>query len=160
MSHWTGLILVNMVFLIGLVGILLPLLPGLPLIWLGILVYALLTHFSQVTPATVLITGVLTLLGVALDFLAGILGAKVGGSGKEAVLGALLGAVTGFFIFNLPGIIIGSFLGAAAGEYFHYQKISRSLKAGVNVIIGVIAGFILKISIAFLIITLFLKDIL
>ena len=153
----TIILMVTVVFLfvLGLLGIVLPAIPGLPLLWLGILVYGWATGFQEVTVGTVVLTGIITLVGVALDFLAGVLGAKTFGASWYGVLGALLGGVIGFVVASVPGLFIGSFIGAWLGEYLKYQRTSSAIMAGFGTIMGIVFGMVLKIIFALVIIGIF-----
>jgi uncharacterized protein YqgC (DUF456 family) len=160
MNNLVLVIGVVVLFLVGLVGIVLPVFPGLPLIWGGILLYGWLTGFEKITMGVLVLTGIITLLGSLLDFLAGILGAKVTGASWYGVLGALLGALFGFIIFNVLGLMGGAFVGAFVGEYLKYNKTDRALRAGVGTILGTVLGIILKIFFAFLLLGIFLWNVL
>ncbi len=154
------MITVVFLFVLGLLGIVLPAIPGLPLLWLGILVYGWATGFQEVTVGTVILTGIITLVGVALDFLAGVLGAKTFGASWYGVLGALLGGIIGFVVISIPGLFIGSFIGAWLGEYLKYERASSATKAGFGTIMGIIFGMVLKIIFALLVIGIFVWKIL
>jgi len=142
-------------FLIGLAGIILPLIPSLPIIWLGISIYGLLTGFTLVTLPVVLFTGILMVIGTALDFFAGVIGAKISGASWYGVLGALLGSFFGFIFLDIWGLLIGAFLGAFLGEYLKYKNSYQAVKAGAGTLLGIVFGSIIKIIIAFLMIGIF-----
>lgn len=147
---------VTILFLIGLAGIVLPVIPSLPMIWLGILIYGLATGFSKITLAVIIGTGILMIIGSALDFLAGVFGAKISGASWYGVLGALVGSLVGFMIVNVLGLFAGAFIGAFVGEYLKYQKTPEALRAGFGTILGVVFGMVLKIIIAFMMIGIFI----
>ena len=148
-------IVVVFLFALGLVGVVLPAIPGLPMLWLGVLIYGWATGFQAVTVGTVVLTGIIALVGMALDFLAGVLGAKTFGASWYGVLGALLGGIIGFVVTSVPGLFVGSFIGAWLGEYLKYQRTSSATMAGFGTITGIIFGMVLKIIFALLIIGIF-----
>ena len=147
-------------FLVGLAGLIIPFIPGLPLIWLGIFIYALGTSFAKISLAFVIWSGVLTVLGMVIDFLTGLLGAKVFGASWLGVFGALLGLVLGFSFFNLPGIFAGAFAGAFMAEYIQHQQGRAAAKAGVGSLLGLLLGGILKLVLSLGLIGAFLLKIL
>ncbi len=147
-------------FIVGLAGIVLPIVPSLPIIWLGILIYGLVTDFNEITLWTVSLTGILMLIGSVLDFLAGIFGAKASGASWYGVGGALIGSLIGFVVFNFFGLLIGSILGAFLGEYLKYRKSHQAIKAGVGTMFGIVFGIIIKIIIAFIMIGIFVWKVL
>jgi uncharacterized protein YqgC (DUF456 family) len=68
--------------------------------------------------------------------------------------GAALGTVLGLFL-GLPGIIVGPFLGAIAGELTVHRDWKRVGKAGLAAWIGFVIGTAVKVALAFLMIGLF-----
>ena len=59
---------------IGLAGTILPILPGTVLIFGGIVLGAWIDGFTKVGTATLIVVGVLTVLALVLDYVAGLLG--------------------------------------------------------------------------------------
>lgn len=148
-------IIVIILFIIGLAGIVLPVIPSLPVIWIGILLYAIITNFNDISVMTVVVTGLLMFIGTVLDIVAGVFGARMYGASWVGVFGACIGSVIGVIIFNIIGLIIGSFVGAFIGEFVRYKKTHPALKAGVGTIFGFIFGVATKIFISFLMIGIF-----
>jgi uncharacterized protein YqgC (DUF456 family) len=144
------------IFIIGIVGIIVPVIPSLPVIWGGILLYAILTNFDEVTMTIVVVTAILMIIGTALDFVSGIFGAKIYGASWLGIIGTLVGSIIGLILFNVLGMVLGSFIGAFIVEYIRYKKTHPALKAGFGTIIGFIFGVVVKISIAFLMIVIFI----
>jgi hypothetical protein len=139
---------------IGLAGSVLPFLPGAPLIFLGVLVYALATNFQPIGAGKLLVLASLAALAHVLEYVAGALGAKFGGS-LWAVAGALLGAVVGLF-FGPPGLVVGPVIGAVAGELLKTGKVEQSVKAGVGALVGMVVGLFVRFALAFTMVGLFL----
>ena len=150
------LIFVAITFIIGVIGIVFPVLPSLPIIWLGILVYAIFTNFAQITITTVVITGMLMIVGTLLDFFSSIFGAKAYGASCVGTIFALLGGIIGFIIFNVLGMLLFSFLGAFIGEFIKYQKTHQAIRAGWGTVVGFVLGVVVKIFISFVMIGIFL----
>jgi hypothetical protein len=135
--------------LLGLAGLLLPALPGLPLIFAGLLLTAWAGEFLLIGVWPLVFIGLLMLVGMGVDFLAGLLGTKSVGASKWAMVGAGLGALIGLF-FGLPGLLLGPFVGAIAGELIATDRLEQAMKAGVGAALGMILGGIAKIVIAFM----------
>lgn len=83
----TALILAILLILIGVSGTLLPALPGLPFLFAGTWLLAYSQDYSVIGSFSVLIVGVICAFGMAMDFMAGVLGAKYTGASKEALWG-------------------------------------------------------------------------
>lgn len=134
--------------LTGLAGIVLPALPGVPLMFAGMIIAAAIEDFQRIGWITLTILGVLTLLAVAVDFLASVFGVKYAGASRRAIWGSLLGMVVGLF-FGIPGIIFGPFVGALIGELSVHGRIDQAGRAGLATWLGLIFGTLAKIAVAF-----------
>jgi uncharacterized protein YqgC (DUF456 family) len=146
-------VLAASLMLVGLAGTVLPILPGVPLMLLGMFIAAWIDGFSRIGPFTLTVLAVLTLVAVVVDLVAAGFGAKRVGASRQAVLGATLGAVVGFFL-GLAGLILGPFIGAVAGELLARRQLTRmGTQAAVNVGFGAWIGFVLgtvaKLAVAF-----------
>ena len=139
---------------VGVVGIVVPALPGTILIFAGLLAAAWADDFMRVGPLMLVVIAIVGVATYGVDFVATALGAKHLGASKRAMAGAALGTVLGFFL-GLPGIIIGPFLGAIAGELTVHRDWKRVGKAGVAAWIGFAVGTAVKVALAFLMIGLF-----
>ena len=81
--------------LLGVVGTVLPALPGLPILFAGSLLIAWAGDFQQVGTISLVILGVLAVLGSAVDFGGALLGAKVDGASHMALWGTVAGGIGG-----------------------------------------------------------------
>jgi len=138
----------------GLVGIVLPAVPGTLLVFLGLCVAAAIDGFQKVGWITLAFLAVLTLLAYGIDFVAASLGAKRVGASKGAIIGAALGMLIGLF-FGIPGIILGPFLGAIAGEWIVARDLRQAGKAGAGTWLGLILGTAAKLALVFVMIGIF-----
>jgi len=140
--------------LVGFAGTLLPALPGLPFIFGGLWLGAHIDQYAQVNVWVIVLLGVMTAGAMALDFMAGVLGAKRVGASKEALIGSVLGALGGLF-FGLIGIFVGPFIGAFIGEYIARGKLGDAGKVGIGTWLGIVAGAVVKIATAVMMIVIF-----
>ncbi len=131
----------------GLAGTILPLLPSTPLMFAGMLLLAWHDQFIRLGWPSLTILLVLTIISCALDYVAGVMGAKTVGASRQAIWGALIGSVLGM-LGGLPGLIIGPFLGAAAGELYARQNMLNAGKVGFASVIGMLLGAIAKVGFA------------
>ncbi len=141
-------LLVAVLVLLGIAGTVLPALPGVPLVFAGLLLAAWIDGFEKVGWLPLVILGLLTALSFVIDFAASALGAKRVGATKLAIVGALVGTVVGFFL-GLPGLILGPFVGAAAGELVSNRDLARAGKVGLGTWIGMVFGTAAKLALAF-----------
>jgi uncharacterized protein YqgC (DUF456 family) len=132
----------------GVAGLVLPVLPGAVLLVAGVVALAFAGNFTAVGWGTVAFAGVMGLAITAVDWAASVLGAKAFGASKWAILGSAVGLVAGIFL-GLPGIVLGPPLGALVFEYAKDPSFERALKAGFGAFVGFLAGSVVKVTLAF-----------
>lgn len=140
---------------IGVAGSILPALPGVPLVFAGLLVAAWAGDFQRVGVVTLAALGALTVTSLAIDFAATALGAKRVGATRYAILGAALGTAVGVFL-GIPGLILGPFAGAVAGELLSHGQLTQAARAGVATWVGLLFGTLAKLALVFAMLGIFL----
>ena len=140
-----GLILTLIVMFAGVAGSILPGLPGTPLVLLAAIGHKL--YFGPTGAAwwVLVILGGLTVISVLVDYAASIYGAKRLGATWRGAVGAIVGALIGLF-FNLPGIILGPFVGAVLFELAGGREWKEASRAGVGATLGLLAGAVGKVA--------------
>jgi uncharacterized protein len=138
----------------GLAGTVLPALPGTALVLGGIVLGAWIDDFTRVGTGTLVVIALLAVLAWALDYVAGLLGAKKAGASRLALIGATIGTVAGLF-FGLIGVLFMPLVGAAIGEYMARKDEAKAVKVGVATWVGIMVGLIAKVVIAFVMIGIF-----
>lgn len=134
-----ALLLLGMILcVVGILGSFLPVLPGLPISWLGLLVFYFIPGI-ELDYWFLGITLVVTLFLFVMDYVIPAQGTKRFGGSKAGAIGTTVGLVVGlFFPF---GILIGPFIGALLGELiFNKTDSKRALKAAFGSFIGFLAG--------------------
>ena len=144
---------------LGLAGTVLPVLPGTLLVWGGIVLGAWIDDFSRVSVTTVVVISVLGVLAWGLDYAAGLMGAQKAGASKLALAGAAVGTVAGLFM-GLVGVLFMPLVGAAIGEWLARRDHGQALKVGIATWLGIMAGMVSKVVIAFMMIGLFVAALL
>ena len=140
--------------LVGIGGVILPALPGLPLVFAGMLLAAWAGDFQQIGWFPLVLLGLMTLLSVAVDFFATMMGAKRVGASRKALLGAVVGTFAGLF-FGPIGLFVGPFVGALLGELWHGKELGQATKVGLGTWLGILLGTVLKLGLAFAMLGLF-----
>lgn len=146
-------IIFALAMLIGAVGSILPVLPGAPLAFFSLLVAKIL-HFSEISWWLVAFFGLLTVIGIIMDYTIPIATTKKMGGSRYGVLGLILGLIVGivFSPFGFVSIIIAPFLGSLIGEIIYDSKNhKRAVKAALGSVLGYILtsgyGLLLSLSI-------------
>ena len=143
----------------GLAGTVLPVLPGTVLVWGGIVLGAWIDDFQRVGTTTLVVITVLAALAWALDYVAGLLGARKAGASRQALLGAAIGTVVGLFM-GVVGVLFMPLVGAALGEYLAQKDQTRAVRVGVATWLGIMLGLLAKVVLAFVMVGLFVAALL
>jgi uncharacterized protein len=147
-------IIAALLVIVGVLGTILPALPGLPLVFAGLLLAAWTDGFQHVSGWTMGVLGVITALAMTLDFIAGLMGTKLAGASKWAMLGAAVGTVVGIF-FGLIGLILGPFVGALIAELIYREDLREASKAGFGAWLGLLMGTVAKVGAIFTMLAIF-----
>jgi uncharacterized protein len=138
----------------GMAGTILPMLPGVPLVFAGLLLAAWAGGFQAVGWPVLVVLGVLTLASFAVEIAASSIGAKRAGATRAATVGAAVGALVGVF-FGLPGLLLGPFVGAAAGQFLGRRDVADAGRVGAGAWIGFLVGSLAKLALAVLMVVIF-----
>ena len=138
----------------GLAGTVLPALPGTALVLAGIALGAWIDDFSRVGPWALGAVAAMAVLAWVLDYVAALLGARRAGASRQALVGAALGTVVGLFM-DLVGVLFMPLVGAAAGEYLAQRDQRQAMKVGVATWLGLMAGLLAKVVLAFMMVGVF-----
>lgn len=132
----------------GIAGTIVPMIPGLPLLFVATWLAAYIDHFDKISVMTVVFIGVLTVIGLIVDWVAQTLGAKKAGATKLGIIGSLIGTFVGIFT-GLWGLLFMPLIGAAIGEFIDHQDMIRSGHVGVATWVGMLVGTVVKLGLAF-----------
>jgi len=151
------LVLAAVLVVVGFAGVVIPGLPGAPLIFAGLFLAAWVENFAYVGAGTLVVLALLAAATFVVDFLATAVGARRFGASPRAALGAALGGLIGIF-FGLPGLVVGPFLGAVAGELTARRSLGEAGRAGVGATIGLAVGLAARMALAFSMLAVFAFD--
>jgi hypothetical protein len=147
-------VLCVLLIVVGVAGTVLPALPGTAFVLAGIVLGAWIDDFVHVGWGTVTIVAVLAVIAWVLDYVAGLLGARRAGASPQAITGAAIGTVVGLFM-GLIGVFFMPLVGAAVGEYLAQRDHRQAARVGVATWLGIMAGLVAKVVIAFMMIGIF-----
>lgn len=145
------IVLALTLLLAGAAGTVYPALPGLPMMFGGAWLLAYAQDYQIITVWTLVLLLLPTLFGMAMDFVAGMLGAKYTGADKQAVWGAFIGGIVGIF-FGIIGLLLGPLIGAAIGEFIAKRDLLKAGKVGIGTFVGFVVGTAAKIGAALVIV--------
>jgi uncharacterized protein len=139
---------------IGVAGTVLPAIPGPPLVFLGLVAGAAADDFQRVGGWTLAFLFLLTCLSIGIDILASALGAQRVGASRLAIVGAFVGSLVGL-AFGIPGLLLGPFAGALAGEWYARRDLRQAGKVGLATWLGMLFAAVSKIALLGLMLGLF-----
>jgi uncharacterized protein YqgC (DUF456 family) len=147
----TGLTLFIIVLIVGLFMTVFSL-PGTVVIMIDVLLYALVTHFSQIGVGMLLLLAVITLVAEAADIALGMAGATTFGFSGRAVWAAVAAACLGAamltpFLLGLGvflGVFLGGFVGLLATEIVRYGRVKQTFRPLPAAILGRVTAVFAK----------------
>ena len=151
----TDLIIALVLMLVGTVGAIVPVLPGPPIVWLGALYYAWQTNFVEIGYGTLLILGVLAIVGGTSELWLGYLGARSAGASGWATLASLVGGIIGLIVLNVVGLVVGSLVGIALVEYRRHGEWRQVARASGGYVAGWLLSMLVQVAICIAMIALF-----
>jgi uncharacterized protein YqgC (DUF456 family) len=107
---------------IGLIGTVVPALPGIPCIFIGIALIAWAGNFERLGWMGLTLCAVLSVVGLAVDWIAQAMGAKKAGATKYGMAGALVGTFIGLMM-GIWGILFMPLVGAFVGEFIAQRNL-------------------------------------
>ncbi|QLE55284.1 DUF456 domain-containing protein [Nostoc sp. TCL26-01] len=140
------------VMIVGVIGAVVPAIPGTSLILIAIIIWGIVSSSFAAIKIPLVVTVIVLILSIGVDFLAGYLGAKQAGASKWGQIGAFVGLILGFFglLPALPfggpllGILLGPLLGAIIGEYIYRRELWLAVKAGIGIVVGTLVGNLIQ----------------
>ncbi len=143
-------VLAGLAILIGLVGIIVPVLPGLILIVAAVAAWAFAAQ-DRVGWTVLGISGTLAAVGWIAQYL--IPGRRLERAGiprRTMVLGAV-GAVVGFFVIPIAGLLLGFALGVILAEVLRLRDARAAWPSAVSVLKAAVMSFGIELTAATLI---------
>lgn len=156
MSHNMLVALFALLMIPGVLGVVLPVLPGIPLMFAVALIFGIVDGFAHLVWWELGILFLLTVLSVAVDYAAGLLGARYGGAGRWAAVAGFVGMVVGLIAFPPFGGLIGLFVGVLVVELFTHRENLRAIRAATGGLLGAIIGIAISLVLAVAFLVLFI----
>ncbi len=149
---------------VGIIGSVVPAIPGASLILIAIIIWGFVKGSFADVSTPLIVTGVVLILSIAVDWLAAYLGAKKAGASNWGQIGAIIGLIAGFLglLPALPvggpllGMLIGPLLGAIIGEFLYRRNLVLAVKAGIGIVVGSVIGNLIQGLLAIAAVVVFL----
>lgn len=156
-------VLLGAVFLvigIGVMGIIFPVVPSIPMIWLGIFLYAVLTDFQTLSSQTLVVISALGFAVLLFDYITSILGNKEFEGSVLGVLGGVLGGLVGSLFGPIYTYIVGPVVGSIVIQLLAGKDKVFGIELERFTIVAFIGGTLTKLAAAIAMIGIFLYNIL
>lgn len=144
------LIIAILLILIGLVGIIFPILPGTPLVYGGLLLYAIVEQPNELSSVVLSIFGGLTIAALIIDWLGRVIGARYGQASRAGGIGGLIGLILGILFTPLGGwsLIVLPPIGVLIGELLHGRDQRDAARASWWTLIGTLIPMVFNLILA------------
>jgi uncharacterized protein len=142
----TGQALVAAVMAVGVVGIVVPLLPGLPLIWAAGLWWTIADGGG---PARWTVLGVMTALlvaGTVAKYVLPARSAAARGAPVTTLLAGAVGAVVGFFVIPVIGLVIGGVAGIFLAELVRLRNARHAMVTTRAALVAIGVGLLVELT--------------
>ncbi len=149
------LVIAGIFMILGVLGSFLPVLPGVPLSWIGLLIFYLIPGI-EMNYLFLAITLAVTIIIYVLDLVIPALGTKKFGGSRKGMIGATIGLIVGIFVPIPFAILIGPFVGAFIGEILNKSDSRTAGKAAFGSFVGLLASGFMEFIVTFAFLILFL----
>ena len=141
-----GIVLVGLAMLVGIIGTIIPLLPGLPVVWAAALVYGVLEGFGLVGWICFAVITAVAIGGMIAGFVVPQRQVQGGGAPFSTTVVGIIGAVIGFFVIPVVGIVIGAVVGVLLAEKVRTRDWSQAWASTKRAIIGFGIGALVQMG--------------
>jgi uncharacterized protein YqgC (DUF456 family) len=139
-------LLILLAMLVGLVGVLLPVLPGLLLIWLAGLAWAVLDGGGFARWAVFAAMSAVLLAGTVAKYALPARSARTSGAPRSTVLFGALGAIVGFFVIPVVGLVVGGVGAIYLAELNRLGDGPSAWRSTRAVLVGVGIGMLIELA--------------
>ncbi len=162
MIYYIFLIISFLFILAGIIGLIFPFLPSVPMVFVGILIFAIATKFAIISIWIIFLMLFFTIISQLINYAMSIYGAKYFGATKYGIWGGIIGIFVGIILapFGLISIFICPPLGTLLGEIIGVKKFLQSSKSSLGSLLGIFVGTMANIFIIAWMISIFIKTVL
>ena len=138
------LLLVGM--LIGLFGVLVPVLPGLALVWLVGLAWVLLDGGGPARWSVLVLMSAVLIVGTVAKYALPARSATASGAPRSTLLLGAVGAVVGFFVIPVVGMLVGGVAAVYLAELSRLGERGSAWRSTRAVLVGIGIGVLIELA--------------
>lgn len=139
-------LLVGLAMAAGLVGVLLPVVPGLLLIWAAGLWWTIADGGGAVRWTVFGVLTALFALGTVTKYVLPARSAAARGAPVSTLLAGAVGAVVGFFVIPVVGVLVGGVLGIYLAEYARLRDGGRAWVSTRAALVAIGVGMLVELT--------------
>ena len=138
--------LVGLLMVVGIVGILLPIFPGLPVVWAAGLWWTIADGGGPVRWTIFAVMTVLLAVGATAKYVLPARSAAARGAPFATLVVGGIGAVIGFFVIPIVGLIVGFVLGIYLAEYVRLRAAGRAWDSTRAALVAIGVGMLIELT--------------
>lgn len=131
----------------ALIGIIIPGMPSIQALWVIVAIDYWFLGYLDLAGTTMIILSAAAAFTIIADYVATSMGVKKRGGSALGAIGSVAGLIAGLALFQLPGMLIGCFLGALAGELLHGHDVRKAGYIAVGALFGYAASAVIQFAI-------------
>lgn len=140
-----GEVLLGLLMLAGLAGVLLPVMPGLLLIWAAGLAWVLLDGQGSARWSVLAVMSALLVIGAVAKYALPARSALATGTPRSTLMFGAAGAVAGFILIPVIGLLIGGVAGLLLGEWRRLGDRAAAVRSTRGVLVAVGYGVLIEL---------------
>jgi uncharacterized protein len=141
-----GQLAVGLAMVVGLIGVLVPIVPGLLLIWLAGLAWTIADGGGPARWTVFAVMTVLFVVGTTAKYLLPAHTAAARGAPATTLVAGAAGAVVGFFVIPVIGLLIGGIAGIYLAELTRLRDGRRAMVSTRAALVGIGIGVLVELT--------------
>lgn len=141
-----GIFLVGLAMVVGIIGTIVPLLPGLPIVWAAALVYGVVEGFGAIGWVSFALITIVGIAGMVAAFVVPQRRVQAGGAPFSTTVVGIIGAVIGFFVIPIIGIVVGGVVGVFLAERARTGDWNEAWASTKNALVGFGIGALIQMG--------------
>lgn len=140
-------IIAVLALIFAFIGIIIPGIPSIQALWVLVALDYWFLGYLGLSGRTMILLSVAAVFTIIADYAATAFGVKKRGGSTAGAICSVIGLIAGLALFQLPGMLVGCFLGAMAGEILR----GRQMQEASYIAVGALFGFAASALIQFII---------
>lgn len=140
-------IIAVLALIFAFIGIIIPGIPSIQALWVLVALDYWFLGYLSLSGRTMILLSVAAVFTIIADYAATAFGVKKRGGSTAGAICSVIGLIAGLALFQLPGMLVGCFLGAMAGEILR----GRQMQEASYIAVGALFGFAASALIQFII---------